>query len=434
MTRNGSDTKVCASTTAVVVNAIRMPAASRYWPINPSRPKAYSSAMPPTTGGSTSGSRSSGRISCIARPSLRASTSAIGTPNSTHSSVLAAAVFRLNTSAARDGLAGDQAPELRPVHLRHDRDEWEHHEQRPDCGGEVDPARQRGRGSQGLEPQVSGPKLLTVQTLGHRKDRRSESARNGYARRVSPNSYCPVTSSADRCHDGGDPALTGRSWRWRCWSPAVIRIWAARSRKASATRVTEWLSPAPAATTLRWRPRNSTSTRSCATTPIRRASKRPAACSRIIWTPSSPCPPRCWDAGDPRTYTLADHAAAWRNALDATMLSTVLTVQVLGDHLRSGGSIISVVPENPREGSADAAIKAAISNWTEGQATHFGTRGITVNAVASGRSAQEGYAGLGSSAPVAAEIARLALFLSTPAARHITGQTMHVSNGALAQL
>ena len=37
-----------------------------------------------------------------------------------------------------------------------------------------------------------------------------------------------------------------------------------------------------------------------------------------------------WEIGDPRTFTLADHAAAWRNALDATMLSTVLTVQVLG--------------------------------------------------------------------------------------------------------
>jgi NAD(P)-dependent dehydrogenase (short-subunit alcohol dehydrogenase family) len=145
-------------------------------------------------------------------------------------------------------------------------------------------------------------------------------------------------------------------------------------------------------------------------------------------------PALSWDAGDPRTYTLTDHAAAWRNALNATMLSTVLTIQTLGDHLRSGGSIISVVPDNPREGSADAAIKAAVSNWTEGQATHFGTRGITVNVVASGRSAQEGYAGLGSSAPVAAEIARLAVFLSTPAARHITGQTMHVSNGALAQI
>lgn len=140
-----------------------------------------------------------------------------------------------------------------------------------------------------------------------------------------------------------------------------------------------------------------------------------------------------WDGGDPRTYTLSDQAAAWRSALDATMVSAVLTVQILGDHLRSGGSIVSVVPENPAEGSPAAAIKAAVSDWTAGQAAHFGTRGITVNAVASGRCAEPGYAGLSRTpAPVAAEIARLALFLTTPAARHITGQTLHVSQGALA--
>jgi NAD(P)-dependent dehydrogenase (short-subunit alcohol dehydrogenase family) len=140
-----------------------------------------------------------------------------------------------------------------------------------------------------------------------------------------------------------------------------------------------------------------------------------------------------WDARDPRTYSLADLAAAWRNALDATVLSAVLTVQILGDHLRSGGSIVNVIPEQPREGSAEAAVKAAISDWTSGQATHFGTRGITVNTVASGRNAEPGYDGLSHTpAPVAAEITRLALFLTTPAARHITGQTLHVSHGALA--
>jgi NAD(P)-dependent dehydrogenase (short-subunit alcohol dehydrogenase family) len=140
-----------------------------------------------------------------------------------------------------------------------------------------------------------------------------------------------------------------------------------------------------------------------------------------------------WDAGDPRTYSLADLAAAWRSALDTTVVSAVLTVQILGDHLRSGGSIVNVIPEQPREGSAEAAVKAAISDWTAGQATHFGTRGITVNAVASGRNTELGYDGLTRTpAPVAAEIARLALFLSTPAARHITGQTLHVSHGALA--
>jgi NAD(P)-dependent dehydrogenase (short-subunit alcohol dehydrogenase family) len=140
-----------------------------------------------------------------------------------------------------------------------------------------------------------------------------------------------------------------------------------------------------------------------------------------------------WDAGDPRTYSLGELASAWRNALDATVLSAVLTVQILGDNLRSGGSIVNVIPEQPREGSAEAAVKAAISDWTAGQATHFGTRGVTVNAVASGRNAEPGYDGLSHTpAPVAAEIARLALFLTTPAARHITGQTLHVSHGALA--
>jgi len=144
-------------------------------------------------------------------------------------------------------------------------------------------------------------------------------------------------------------------------------------------------------------------------------------------------PAPSFDAGDPRMYSLSDTANAWRNALDATLLSAVLTVQAVGDHLRSGGSIISVMAENPPAGSVDAAIKAALSNWVAGQAASYGTRGITVNAVACGRGVQVGYDGLSRTPPtIAAEIVRLALFLTTPAARHITGQTLHVSHGALA--
>ncbi len=141
-----------------------------------------------------------------------------------------------------------------------------------------------------------------------------------------------------------------------------------------------------------------------------------------------------WEAGDPRTYSLSELAGAWRTAVDATCLSAVLTVQAVGDNLRSGGSIVCVVPDHPRAGSADGAVKAALSNWVAGQAGVFGTRGITVNAVACGRSAQPGYDGLSSTPPpVAAEIARLASFLTTAAARHITGQMLHVSRGAPAQ-
>jgi NAD(P)-dependent dehydrogenase (short-subunit alcohol dehydrogenase family) len=145
-------------------------------------------------------------------------------------------------------------------------------------------------------------------------------------------------------------------------------------------------------------------------------------------------PAPSFDAGDPRTYSLSDTANAWQNTLDVTVLSAVLTVQAVGDHLRSGGSIISVMAENPPAGSVDAAIKAALSSWVAGHAGVYGTRGITVNAVACGRSVQAGYDGLSRTPPsVAAEIARLALFLTTSAARHITGQTLHVSHGALAQ-
>ncbi len=141
-----------------------------------------------------------------------------------------------------------------------------------------------------------------------------------------------------------------------------------------------------------------------------------------------------WHTGDPRTYSLSELADAWRSAAETTLLSAVLTVQAGGDNLRSGGSIVCVVPDNPRPGSADAAAKAALSNWVAGQATTFGTRGITINAVAAGRSAQPGYEGISSTPlPVAAEISRMALFLTTSAARHITGQTLHVGHGALAQ-
>jgi NAD(P)-dependent dehydrogenase (short-subunit alcohol dehydrogenase family) len=141
-----------------------------------------------------------------------------------------------------------------------------------------------------------------------------------------------------------------------------------------------------------------------------------------------------WNSGDPRAYSLSDLAAAYRNSLDDTLLSAVLAVETVGDHLRSGGSIIGVVPESPRPGSAEAAVKAALASWVAGQAKTYGTRGITINAIATGRSAQAGYEGLSNTPPSAAdEVARMALFLTSAAARHITGQLLHVSHGALTQ-
>ena len=56
--------------------------------------------MPPTTGGSTSGSSTSDRASRNPGKLALASTNAIGVPSSTHSTVLAVEVFRLSHSAA----------------------------------------------------------------------------------------------------------------------------------------------------------------------------------------------------------------------------------------------------------------------------------------------------------------------------------------------
>ena len=53
---------------------------SRYWPTNPLRPNASSSATPPTTGGSTSGRVTRARTSRSPGNSVRASTQASGTP------------------------------------------------------------------------------------------------------------------------------------------------------------------------------------------------------------------------------------------------------------------------------------------------------------------------------------------------------------------
>lgn len=144
-------------------------------------------------------------------------------------------------------------------------------------------------------------------------------------------------------------------------------------------------------------------------------------------------PAPTWFGGDPRSFTLSDTANAWRSSLDATVIAAVLMIQNIGDHLRSGGSIINVVAENPREGSAAAASKAALADWTAGQSNYFGTRGITINTVAIGQSAAPTYDGLTKETPSPAdELTKLALFLTTASARHITGQTLHVGRGALA--
>ena len=127
---------------------------------------------------------------------------------------------------------------------------------------------------------------------------------------------------------------------------------------------------------------------------------------------------------------LAGLASEWRGAFDRTLLAAVLIVHAVGENLRSGGSIV-VCAEGGGQDGPQAAVKAALAAWTAGQAGHFGSRGVTINAIACGRTAEPGYPGLSAAPPPpAVELSRLALLLTTPAARRITGQLLHAGRGA----
>ena len=108
----------------------------------------------------------------------------------------------------------------------------------------------------------------------------------------------------------------------------------------------------------------------------------------------------------------------------------------------------------PWEFSASGTLRSGPSAGEGGlsPANHLpllsaGARATTAFSVADGRTTTAGSPGprvtspttsprgLMTGAPnpsVATEVGRLALFLTTAAARHITGQTLHVSHGALA--
>ena len=63
-----------------------------------------------------------------------------------------------------------------------------------------------------------------------------------------------------------------------------------------------------------------------------------------------------WVGPDPRAFSTADTATAWRSAFDRTVLSAVLTVQAVADNLRSGGSIVTVVADSPADSAPESAV------------------------------------------------------------------------------
>jgi 3-oxoacyl-[acyl-carrier protein] reductase len=137
---------------------------------------------------------------------------------------------------------------------------------------------------------------------------------------------------------------------------------------------------------------------------------------------------------------------AWRENLDANLLSAVLTTTAVLGKLREGGSIINVSSIGAEHATTSyGAAKAALAAWTAGLSSEVGSRGLTANVIAPGFIAGTNFfhgtlTGQRRTALIDAthnrragqpsDIAQTAYFLASDGARHITGQTLHVNGGA----
>ena len=159
----------------------------------------------------------------------------------------------------------------------------------------------------------------------------------------------------------------------------------------------------------------------------------PRGCSRITSTPSSTCPrpagtpatpaPTRWPSTRPRGATLSTPRCC----------RAVLTVQTWAITCARAARSSASSPTTPARAAPRPRSRRRCRTGPPARPRTSAPAESPSTSSPSGRSAEPGYDGLSRTPPpVAAEIARLALFLTTPAARHITGQTLHVSHGALA--
>lgn len=154
------------------------------------------------------------------------------------------------------------------------------------------------------------------------------------------------------------------------------------------------------------------------------------------------------DIGAGSPGDLASLADAWRSNLDANILSAVLVTTAVRPRLTVGGAVISISSIAAHRGGSGSygAAKAAIEAWNLTLAQELGTDRITANVIAPGyiedteffrgRMSEQRRASLiaqtaNGRAGTPADIAETVLFLTSPAAGHITGQVLHVNGGAV---
>ncbi|MDH6134393.1 3-oxoacyl-[acyl-carrier protein] reductase [Kitasatospora sp. MAA4] len=153
------------------------------------------------------------------------------------------------------------------------------------------------------------------------------------------------------------------------------------------------------------------------------------------------------DIGAEPTEGLTGLAAAWRANLDANLLSAVLVTTALRDRLARGGAVVSLSSIAAHRGGSGSygASKAAVEAWNLTLAQQLGPGRITANVIAPGYIEDTDFFGegiaparrawnvsqaLNNRPGTPADIAGTVLYLASPAASHVTGQTIHVNGGS----
>ncbi|MDO3703477.1 SDR family oxidoreductase [Micromonospora sp. C28SCA-DRY-2] len=151
--------------------------------------------------------------------------------------------------------------------------------------------------------------------------------------------------------------------------------------------------------------------------------------------------------GRPEPESLADVAALLDETMASNVRSVALTVAALESRLADGASVVlfgSIAAE--RGVGFYGPAKAAVASYAVGLAARLGARGITVNCLAPGyvagteffrggmtREREEQLRGQTMTGRVGAlsDAVACVLFLLSPQARHVTGQTIHLNGGAV---
>ena len=143
---------------------------------------------------------------------------------------------------------------------------------------------------------------------------------------------------------------------------------------------------------------------------------------------------------------VADVAEYWHRNLHVNVVGAALVTSALEDRLRPGGAVVSIGSIGAEYAANPYSVaKAALAAWNVGLAERLGPRSITANVVAPGY--VEGTDLFGGPLPQGRrdalvdrtmlgrvcrpeDVAATVAFLSSTAARAITGQVVHVNAGA----